>query len=69
MRRMDSILEFYHLQPFHRVKSISFPFSRGIDAGADVNAPNAHGRTPLELAGQFRHEEIVQLLVDAGAVE
>lgn len=38
-----------------------------IKAGADVNVVDKHNRTPLSQAVQFRHEDIAQILRDAGA--
>jgi ankyrin repeat protein len=40
-----------------------------ITAGANVNAMDKHGRTPLNQAVQFKHEAIAQLLREAGATE
>ncbi len=38
-----------------------------IDAGADVNAANRLGGTPLMMASQFRHEAVGERLIAAGA--
>lgn len=38
-----------------------------IAAGADVNARNAYGNTPLCIAAQNGYEEIVQILLEEGA--
>jgi ankyrin repeat protein len=40
---------------------------RLIDAGADVNASDETGSTPLHFAAKGESEEVVELLVDAGA--
>ena len=37
-----------------------------IEAGADVNTPNAHGLVPLHLAAQNGHLVLSQILVQAG---
>lgn len=38
-----------------------------IKAGADPNVPDAHGLTPLSRAIQYRNEQIVDILIEAGA--
>ena len=38
-----------------------------LEAGADVNAADANGRTPLVEAVQFRHEKIIPILLQYGA--
>jgi len=38
-----------------------------IDAGANVNAKNNIGGTPLMIASQYGHEVCVKLLLDVGA--
>lgn len=40
---------------------------RLLAAGADVNAPGAYGRTALQAAAEDRNQELVDLLVAAGA--
>jgi len=35
-------------------------------AGADVNAVDRHGRTPLRYAQAFRHEACIRLIEKAG---
>jgi len=40
-----------------------------ITKGADINAKNNQGRTPLDLAEQRGHKEIVELLRKHGAKE
>jgi ankyrin repeat protein len=40
---------------------------RLIDAGADVNAADDVGSTPLHFAAKGESEEVVELLIDAGA--
>ena len=41
--------------------------TRLLEAGADVNATDDEGFTPLHFAAQDDSEEVVQLLLDAGA--
>jgi ankyrin repeat protein len=38
-----------------------------IDKGADVNAKNSEGQTPLDIASGQGHKEIIELLVEEGA--
>ena len=38
-----------------------------IEAGANVNSPNAHKLIPLHLTAQNGHLELSKVLVDAGA--
>jgi uncharacterized protein len=38
-----------------------------LDKGADVNARNGHGGTPLMWAAVYGHEEAAQLLLSRGA--
>jgi ankyrin repeat protein len=40
-----------------------------LDAKANVNAANKDGDTPLSLASQERHDDVVQLLKAAGATK
>ena len=40
-----------------------------IQAGAGVNAKNNEGKTALDYAREEVHEDIVQFLLEAGAVE
>jgi hypothetical protein len=39
-----------------------------VEAGADVNRRTPDGRTALSLARQFEREEVIELLLDHGAV-
>jgi hypothetical protein len=50
-----------------RLKRPEARFREFLDAGADVNALNEHGRTPLHEACLQRHTAIARLLLDAGA--
>jgi ankyrin repeat protein len=36
-------------------------------AGADVNARNTHGDSPLDYAARFGHADVAKLLLDRGA--
>lgn len=38
-----------------------------IKAGADLNATNSYGATPLHVAAQERHSEVMAALIEAGA--
>ena len=38
-----------------------------IDAGADVNARDEDGGTPLHIAAEYSSKKILQVLIDAGA--
>ena len=38
-----------------------------VDAGVDVNAPGADGRTPLDAAKALRYESVVNYLTEKGA--
>jgi ankyrin repeat protein len=38
-----------------------------IDAGADVNAANRLGRTPVHIAARWGNPECLRILIDAGA--
>ena len=38
-----------------------------IQAGANINASDKHGRTPLILAAEFGYADIIQILLDSGA--
>jgi len=40
-----------------------------LDAGADVNAKDYYGHTPLMIASQCKHKEIIELLKKYGAKE
>jgi len=40
-----------------------------MDAGADVNAQGGHFGNALQAASWGGYEEVVQMLIDAGAVE
>jgi ankyrin repeat protein len=39
-----------------------------LEFGSDVNPEGSHGRTPLDLAIGFQHNEVIKLLIDNGAV-
>ncbi|ORB90339.1 ankyrin repeat domain-containing protein [Mycobacterium persicum] len=49
------------------VEFILANFSRLLDAGADVNAIDEQGCTPLHFAAKGESDEVVRLLLDAGA--
>jgi ankyrin repeat protein len=38
-----------------------------IQSGAEINATNDEGKTPLDLARDFENEDIAELLVSLGA--
>jgi ankyrin repeat protein len=49
------------------VKDVADAINLAISYGADVNAPNAAGNTPLHLAAQQGADDVIQLLVAKGA--
>lgn len=55
-----AIIQAPHSLPFEAIKAL-------IKAGVDVNAPDAIGYTPLMLAARPNQEELVELLLSAGA--
>ena len=51
---------YYHLEGYIRVMKVL------IEAGADVNAKNNEGKTPLDLSGYYKVDDV---LIKAGAID